>query len=62
MLDPDRQVKMTVGLGKTRNSTNGSERIDFAPAVNATSAAITDRGLAKESTPTQYAHAVSQQP
>ena len=39
MLGPGRKVKMTVGLGKTRNSANGSERIDFTLAANVTSIA-----------------------
>ena len=53
-LGPERQVKITVGLGKTRNSTNGPERIDFIPMANATSTVVENRSLAKKGKPTQY--------
>ena len=44
---------MTVGLGKTRNSTNGPERIHFTPGMNAASTVVENRGQVKENTPTQ---------
>ena len=48
ILDPEKQVKMTVGLEKTRNSTNALERIDFRLAVNVTPTADENESLTEE--------------